>query len=61
VLSRAARDAVESFQAAGISFRDLGLHHLQGLSEPEALFQAGADGLLSEFPPPRTAGPNSST
>ena len=59
VLSRAARDAVESFQAAGISFRDLGLHRLQGLSEPEALFQAGAADLLSEFPPPRTGGPAS--
>ena len=56
VLSRAARDAVDGSQAAGITFRDLGLHQLQGLPGPEALFQAEAAGLPSEFPPPRTPG-----
>jgi class 3 adenylate cyclase len=54
VLSRAARDAVDGSQPAGISFRDLGLHQLQGLPGPEALFQAEAADLLSKFPPLRT-------
>ncbi len=54
VLSRAARDAVDGSQPAGTSFRDLGLHHLQGLPGLEALFQAEAANLPTEFPPPRT-------
>ena len=54
VLSRAAHDAVDGSQGAGISFRDLGLHQLQGLPALEALFQAVATGLPSDFPPPRT-------
>ena len=56
VLSRAAREAVEGHQAAGINFRDLGLHPLRGLPGPEALFQVEAPDLPSEFPPPRTPG-----
>ena len=54
VLSRAARDAVDGSQPAGTSFRDLGLHQLQGMPGPEALFQAEAADLLSKFPPLRT-------
>jgi class 3 adenylate cyclase len=56
VLSRAARDAVDGSQPAGITFRDLGRHQLRGLPGLEALFQAEAVGLPSEFPPPRTPG-----
>ena len=54
VLSRAACDAVDTSRLDGVSFRDLGLHQLQGLPGPEALFQAVVAGLRSEFPPPRT-------
>jgi hypothetical protein len=54
VLSRAAHDAVDGSQGVGISFRDLGLHQLQGLPGLEALFQAEATGLPADFPPPRT-------
>jgi class 3 adenylate cyclase len=54
VLSRTAHDAVEGSQPAGTGFRDLGLHQLQGLPGPEALFQAMAAGLQADFPPPRT-------
>jgi class 3 adenylate cyclase len=54
VLSRAAREAVESSRREGIGFRDLGLHPLQGLPMPEALFQVEAEDLPTEFPPPRT-------
>src|ERR1700694_4563083 len=54
VLSRAARDAVQGFEPPGTGFRDLGLHQLQGLAGPEALFQAEAADLPADFPPPRT-------
>lgn len=54
VLSRAARAAVEAALPAGIAFRDLGLHPLQGLPAPEALFQVEAAGLPIDFPAPRT-------
>jgi class 3 adenylate cyclase len=57
VLSRAAHEAVGGSQAAGISFRDLGPHQLQGLPGPEELFQAEVADLQSDFPPPRTPGP----
>ena len=60
MLSRAARDAVVGSPAAGISFRDLGLHQLQGLPGLEALFQVEASDLPSEFPPPRTPAPAAS-
>jgi class 3 adenylate cyclase len=55
VLSRGAREAVEGSQPPGTGFRDLGLHQLQGLPGPEALFQAEAADLPRDFPPPRTA------
>lgn len=54
VLSGAARDAVDGSQPTGVSLRGLGMHKLQGLPIPEALYQAEVAGLRSEFPPPRT-------
>ena len=54
VLSSAARDAVETLMPAGIGFRDLGLHKLQGLPVAQALFQVEAAGLPVDFPAPRT-------
>jgi class 3 adenylate cyclase len=36
-----------------ISVAELGIHRLQGLHEPEALFQVGAADLPAEFPPLR--------
>ncbi len=56
LLSGAAREAIEGAQPAGIAFRDLGVHRLRGLPEPEALFQVVGDGLSVDFPAPRTAG-----
>jgi predicted ATPase/class 3 adenylate cyclase len=38
----------------GVSLRDMGAHHLRGLSQPERLFQVVATGLPAEFPPLRT-------
>lgn len=54
VLSRMAREALEGQMPEGISFRELGLHSLSGLPEPEALFQVLAADLPSDFPPPRS-------
>jgi class 3 adenylate cyclase len=54
LLSGAARDAIDGSQPAEVGFKDLGLHQLQGLAGLEALFQAEAPDLASEFPPPRT-------
>ena len=53
VMSHFARDAVLGRQPPGISFSDLGLHQLRGLPEPVRLYQAEADGLPADFPPPR--------
>lgn len=54
VVSRMAREALDGALPAGIGFRELGMHALSGLPEPEALFQVLADDLPSEFPPPRS-------
>jgi class 3 adenylate cyclase len=54
VLSTDARDAILVSQPAGVGFKDLGLHQLQGLPAAVALFQVLADDLPFEFAPPRT-------
>jgi predicted ATPase/class 3 adenylate cyclase len=38
----------------GADLRDLGMHRLKDLTEPEHLYQLLHDDLLAEFPPPRT-------
>jgi class 3 adenylate cyclase len=53
ILSRAAREAVEGSLPPGIGFRDLGMHQLQGMPQPEALFQVEGPDLPTDFPPPR--------
>jgi class 3 adenylate cyclase len=54
VLSRAAREAIEASHPGDVAFRNLGLHRLQGLPAPEALFQVEATDLPTNFPAPRT-------
>ncbi|HEY3265594.1 MAG TPA: AAA family ATPase [Armatimonadota bacterium] len=46
--------AVRAGLPGGLDTRPLGVHFLRNLSEPESIFQAVADGLPSDFPPPRT-------
>ena len=53
LLSEAAVRALGDPPPAGFTLRELGVHHLRGLS-PEMLFQAVAPDLESEFPPLRT-------
>ena len=53
LMSRSAREAVDGSGSPGVSFRDLGLYQLRGLTEPESLFQVVAPDLPPDFPPPR--------
>jgi class 3 adenylate cyclase len=53
VLSAATRDLAGA-PLPGVSFRELGAHRLHGLPDAVALFQADADDLARDFPPPRT-------
>lgn len=55
LLSGDAERAVDGSAPPGVEFRDLGSHRLQGLPEPEPLFQAHAADLPGDFPPPRAA------
>lgn len=48
LVSTAAHDAVGT--APGVTFRTLGVYTLAGLAEPEAVFQAQAEGLRAKFP-----------
>ena len=52
--TRATASIVEGILDATISFRDLGLHQLKGLPEPEAVVQILAPGIDAEFPPLRS-------
>jgi len=51
VTTRSTAAVVEGILDASIRFRDLGVHHLKGLTEPEAIYQILAPGLQFEFPP----------
>jgi class 3 adenylate cyclase len=53
VLSGAVKDLLAASAPAGVGFGELGLHQLQGLPGPIALFQVEVDGLPRHFPPPR--------
>ena len=53
VASLAVREAMLSLPNIDATFRDLGLHQLQGLPGPSALFQVEVADLPMEFPAPR--------
>jgi predicted ATPase/class 3 adenylate cyclase len=54
VLSDATRALVEHALPSGASIRDLGMHHLRGIADPERLHELVIEGLASDFPPLRT-------
>ena len=54
LLSSDAVGAVEASAPRDVSFRSLGAHRLQGLPEPQRLFQLEAPDLPRNFPAPRT-------
>jgi class 3 adenylate cyclase len=55
VVSGETKAALEGSLPAGVALRSLGRHRLAGLTQAEALFQIQAEGLLTDFPPPRTS------
>ena len=54
VVSSNTREAVKATDPEGVRFVALGSHHLRGVPAPVTLFQIGATGLSSRFPPLRT-------
>jgi predicted ATPase/class 3 adenylate cyclase len=54
ILSDATRGLVQHALPAGASLRDLGVHHLRGIADPERLHELIIEGLPADFPPPRT-------
>jgi predicted ATPase/class 3 adenylate cyclase len=54
LLSEAARGLVRHALPAGASLRDLGVHRLRGIADPERLHELVIEGLASDFPAPRT-------
>jgi len=54
LLSSEAVRAVGTSAPRNVSFRSLGAHRLQGLPEPQPLFQLEAPDLPGNFPAPRT-------
>lgn len=54
LVSGESKAAIETPLPAGVRLRSIGPHRLPGLTHAEALFQVEAEGLLAEFPLPRT-------
>ena len=57
LVSEVTRALVEDDLPDGVSLRDLGEQHLKDLDRPERLYQLDIEGLPTEFPPLRTAEP----
>jgi class 3 adenylate cyclase len=54
IVSDATRGLVEHALPAGAALRDLGVHRLRGIDNPERLHELVVEGLASDFPAPRT-------
>lgn len=54
LVSGVTKDLVLDAVPGGLRFRDLGQHYLRSLERPEQLFQILAEGLETDFPPPRS-------
>jgi len=55
IVSGDTRTALKGVLPEGVRFKSLGQHHLRGVRDEVALYQIAAKGLVSRFPPPRTA------
>jgi WD40 repeat protein/class 3 adenylate cyclase/energy-coupling factor transporter ATP-binding protein EcfA2 len=53
IISERTSELVAERDAPGVTLRDLGMHRLKDLPDPERLFQLIADGLPASFPPLR--------
>ncbi len=54
LLSRTVRELVHDRLSPNMQLRDLGMHRLKDLAQPEHVFQLIAPGMLSVFPPLKT-------
>jgi class 3 adenylate cyclase len=54
LVSTRTRRALREVMPANVLLRSLGRHELPGLTKPETLYQVEAEGLVAEFPAPRT-------
>jgi predicted ATPase/class 3 adenylate cyclase len=54
LISAATRELVQRELQEGVALRDLGEHALKDLIEPERLYQLELNGLVADFPPPRS-------
>jgi len=54
LLSKTTADLIQQSLSEGVGLRDLGLHRLKDLQQPEHLFQLIIPGLPAEFPPLKT-------
>ena len=53
IISERTTELVSEAGTPAVTLRDLGVHRLKDLPEPERLFQVVLDGLPNSFPPPR--------
>jgi predicted ATPase/class 3 adenylate cyclase len=56
LISRASCELVARGLSSGTGLRDLGMHRLKDLAQPEQLYQLVMSGLPADFPPLRTVG-----
>ncbi len=54
LVSNATFELIQDEGLEGVVFKPLGEHRLRSLERPENLFQVTAEGLLVDFPPPRS-------
>jgi class 3 adenylate cyclase len=54
LLSQETRDLLQDELPAGVSLRDLGVHHLKDLNRPVHIYQVNIPGLPAEFPALKT-------
>lgn len=55
LLSNAVVELLSASLPPQTTLRDLGVHHLKGVADPERVYQLAAAGLATEFPPLRPA------
>ena len=60
LLSEATAKLVAAYLPAQTTLKDLGVHQLKDIINPERLFQLGIQGLPADFPPPKALGTTSS-
>jgi predicted ATPase len=60
LISEATERLVKGCYPDGVAAKDLGSHQLKDIPLPERIFQLDIDGLITDYPPPKTLGTSSS-